>query len=306
MELRHLNAYVAVAKELHFTRAARRLFMSQSALSRLIHNLEAELGVMLLDRSTRHVTLTPAGNRFLHEARLALAQVDAAVRAAQNPGTSGTAALRVGYCDATELALVDALQCFHKRHPEVELSLHELDRNDLFGARPSEAWDLALCRERVNASHTTSEHVRDERLSLWLPDAHPLAGRPSLTLSDLRGDTLLIMPKGLLVDVRTALPPSLQRRSDAGPVQDVPTFAAAVVLVSAGLGVTVVPRSMSATLGVPGVVCRPLTGQDMHLPVFALRRRDKRCERVMALMRALCEAPSEPEGTDTATNVVSA
>lgn len=218
MELRHLNAYVTVAEDLHFTRAARRLFMSQSAMSRLIHNLEAELGVILLDRSTRHVALTPAGKRFLYEARLALAQVDAAVRAAQNPGTSRTAALRVGYCDATELALAGALQSFRTRHPEVELSLHELDRNDLFGARPSEAWDLALCRERVDASHTTSEHVRDERLSLWLPDTHPLAGRPSLTLGDLRGDTLLIMPKGLLVDVRgTASVAATSERCWSGP-----------------------------------------------------------------------------------------
>jgi DNA-binding transcriptional LysR family regulator len=289
LDLHHLNAYVAVAEELHFSRAARRLFMSQSALSRLVRGLEAELGVVLLDRSTRHVALTPAGSTFLREARVALGQVDAAMRAAQ-AAQDQVDTLRVAYCDATEVALADALQCFRMQRPAVALSLQELDRNELMGGWSPDIWDVALCRERVDGPHAISEHVGDEPLCVHLPKDHPLVVPTSLTLSQLSGTgSSLVLPAGLLPEVRAALP----RRSPGSRlpslVQDVPTFAAAAVLVSAGLGVGIGPRSMCVTLGLPGIVCRPLADVGMHVPVYAVRRRHDASAHVTGLIRALVQ-----------------
>lgn len=285
MDLHHLNAYVAVAEELHFSRAARRLYMSQSALSRLVRSLENELGVVLLDRSTRRVDLTPAGRTFLREVRLALGQVDVAVRAVQAADDVADT-LRVGYCDATEVALADALQAFRSQSPDVALSLYELDRGGLATGGALDLWDVALCRERHDGPHTISQHVRDEALCVHLPKDHPLVAGSSLTLDQLGDCATLILPIGLVPEIRAAL----SRGMSEGRVQDVPTFAAAAVLVSAGLGVSISPRSMCAVLGLPGIVCRPLAGEGMHVPVYAVCRRLAPSEQVTALMRALGQA----------------
>lgn len=287
MELHHLNAFVVVAEELHFSRAARRLFMSQSGLSRSIRTLEREMGVVLLERSTRHVALTPAGERFLREARLALGQVDIAVQAARDEGSTGPAVLRVGYSEATEVVLSDALRLFRAECPDVALTLRDLDRSGPTGADPSRDWDVALCWEPVDGPDTVSLHVRDEPLWVSLPAAHPLATREAITLGDLGEAEPLFLPTGLLRRVRDAMPARQAGDSIRAAVQDVPTFAAAAVLVSVGVGVTLAPWCGCATLGLLGTVFRPLEDPSLSVPLFAVRQCGNPSRQVTALMRAL-------------------
>ena len=97
MELRHLEAFVAVADELHFSRAADRLHMAQSPLSQRIRTLEAELGVRLFERTNRRVRLTPAGERILREARTTVRAAEATQRAAQRVRDGETGVLRLGF-----------------------------------------------------------------------------------------------------------------------------------------------------------------------------------------------------------------
>jgi DNA-binding transcriptional LysR family regulator len=126
-ELRHLRYFIAVAEELNFSRAARRLHMAQPPLSVAIKNLEGELGVSLLERSTREVRLTPAGEAFLERARHAVTEADAAVDAAKRAATGAFGTLRVGYNWGARFETLPVLgQAFNAERPDVELLCEEL------------------------------------------------------------------------------------------------------------------------------------------------------------------------------------
>ena len=127
MELRHLRSFLAVAEELHFGRAAARLYISQPPLSQQIRRLEDELGARLFHRTKRRVELTPAGKAFLTEARQTLAQAERAVRAAQRAERGELGELVVGYVtSATYGPLPDVIRTFRKRFPDVDLRLQNL------------------------------------------------------------------------------------------------------------------------------------------------------------------------------------
>src|SRR2546430_5817876 len=127
MELRHLRYFIAVAEELHFGRAALRLFIAQPPLSQQIMQLERELGFPLFTRTKRHVELTPAGRLFLDEAREILSGIEKAVGAARRAAQGQTGRLRIGFVGSAAYHLLpDVLRRFRDDFPDVELSLREL------------------------------------------------------------------------------------------------------------------------------------------------------------------------------------
>src|SRR5262249_7280953 len=126
MELHHLRHFVAVAEELHFGRAAARLGMAQPPLSQSIRRLETSLELQLLERSRRHVALTPAGKVLLDEARRILAQVELAERLARRAATVGMDRLRIGFTPLAIYGVVPrAVTAFRKRWPGVQVTLEE-------------------------------------------------------------------------------------------------------------------------------------------------------------------------------------
>jgi DNA-binding transcriptional LysR family regulator len=150
MELRQLRYFVTLAEELHFGRAAAREHMVQSALSQHLQRLERELGVLLLDRTTHHVELTPAGSAFLIEARQILAQVDRAALAAHRAASSAPG-LRVGVVDASYDSMPQILREVHQ-NPEpdfhqVEAGVPEQFRLDPLGVLVPEGHRLAASHE---------------------------------------------------------------------------------------------------------------------------------------------------------------
>ena len=193
---RHLPFFAAVAEEEHFHRAAARLNMTQSALSRRIQSLEAALGTPLFQRSQRSARLTPAGHAFHRDVQRILADIDFAVTHTQAVARGEMGALRLALnISALRSAIVsNTIRDFRARHPGVEVELRsqmteqqiaalkrdDIDAGFLYDVAIDEATDVALETVPISA----------EDFVLALPAAHPLATRDTLTIADLRHEPL--------------------------------------------------------------------------------------------------------------------
>jgi DNA-binding transcriptional LysR family regulator len=145
MELRHLRYFLAVGKALSFTRAAAQLLVAQPALSRQVQDLEDEIGVDLLRRSSRGVTLTAEGKLFLEEVREVLKRVDESVEKVRALARGEYGELRVGYAPVpTVEVLPPALAAFQKAVPRVKLSLHDLSSDELIAGLHNATLELAI------------------------------------------------------------------------------------------------------------------------------------------------------------------
>ncbi|WP_419998917.1 LysR family transcriptional regulator [Streptomyces boninensis] len=188
MELRTLRYFVAVAEELHFGRAARRLLISQPSLSQAIRTLERRLGVRLFDRDARRVSLTAAGEDVLARARATLASAEQVVAAADLHRTGAAGPLTIGFM-GNELALpqIDGLlRKFQAEYPDVEVRLQRFDYHE----QPAYLLDGrahigVLCLPVPEDGLTILPVLREGRLVLLAAD-HELAGREDLTFDDLR------------------------------------------------------------------------------------------------------------------------
>ena len=200
MELRHLRYFVAVAEELHFGRAARRLEMAQPPLSIQIQRLEKELGVKLLERTQRHVGLTAAGRVFLERARRVLEQAELAVHAAQRAGRGETGSLAVGFVgSATYGVLPEVLRLFRRRFPDVDLMLYEMGSTAQQRAVVEGRLHLGLIRTpRDNAGldeALAQQVVQREPLVVALPKGHALTRLETLPLIQLAAEPFILFPR---------------------------------------------------------------------------------------------------------------
>ncbi|WP_053715076.1 LysR family transcriptional regulator [Saccharothrix sp. NRRL B-16348] len=196
MELRALKYFVTVAEELHFGRAAERLRIVQPAVSQQISRLERELGVRLLDRTSRRVRVTPAGERVLAAAREALA---AAARVRVVAGEPA-AALRVGVASCVTPRLDRALARLRDRERPAEPELVDLPVTARLDAVRDGGLDLALVRGAVRSTALTVTRAWSEPLHAVLSREHPAAGKPAVSLHDLD-------PHGLRLPARDGDPP---------------------------------------------------------------------------------------------------
>jgi DNA-binding transcriptional LysR family regulator len=245
LDLRLVQYFVAVAEELHFGRAAARLQIAQPSLSHQIRRLEQQLGVTLLDRTSRRVELTPAGLILLSEGRRLLTAAQRVVRVTR---AAGSESLTVGfYGSAASTLLPDVLRTFARHHPSAEISLREL----LLG-RVDElvAGDVDVAFTRLLPGQVEVEV--DVKVVAWEPRVvalaaeHPLAASDSLTFAELHEESFITNPA-----VHSAAPPTRwlaeQRRhglpgrvaAEAASVHEV------LALVAAGRGVGLVPASVA-------------------------------------------------------------
>jgi DNA-binding transcriptional LysR family regulator len=191
-ELRHLRYFIAVAEELNFSRAARRLRMAQPPLSVAIRQLEQEIGASLFVRSSREVTLTEAGTALLAGARRTLVEADAAVAAAQRAASGELGNLRVGYNWSAGFDTLPALaQACKRHHPDVELLAEEMRPSRMPAALRSGTIDVALALYPEVVGELVYQPIRRERVVVLLASTHPLAGEPSLELDALADESLL-------------------------------------------------------------------------------------------------------------------
>lgn len=261
MELRHLRYFIAVAEELHFSRAAQRLHIAQPPLSQQIQHLEQELGVPLLIRTKRSVQLTPAGQVFLLEAKKVVAQVERAVEAAQQAHQGLRGRLEIGVVSAamTE-ALPTILQVFHIRFPLVEIKLHSQATVEQLQALHERQIDVGLLHPPLQDVSLKLEIIQREPLVVVLPAEHPLASQESILMEQLREEAFVLYPRAWNPGTFDQIA-SLCR--DAGFTmragQEAVGMQSITSLVAAGFGISIVPIS-TQLLRSAGVVYRSLQG----------------------------------------------
>ena len=270
VELRHLRYFVAVAEELSFGRAARRLRIAQQSLSQQIAALERLLGVRLFDRDTRGTRLTPAGTAFLPSARDILARVDVAVAAVRpGPGT-----LDLAFLESTaNYMLPPVVRAVRQRFPRVTLATHSVPIGTLVTGLGEGRYDVGFTRPPLVPSLATRVLVT-EPVCAVLPSGHPLADRAEVRLADLAGENWVLTP-------RASWPPWHDKYdrdfAAAGFTPRVVQRAAGVPtllgLVAAGVGVTRLARS-ARSLRQSGVVFVPLAGEQAETVVAWLPGRD--------------------------------
>jgi len=247
MELRQLDYLVAVIEEGSFTRAAARVHISQSGVSAQIRLLERELGQTLLDRSGRAVRPTAAGEAILPSVRAALAGVDGARRVADELAGLVRGRVTVGMVTACTVAvLFDALAQFHRRYPEIEISLREDSSDRLIDGVRTGMLDLALAgTSQELPSGVDSDVVSDEQLVAAVPADHALAKRRRITLDQLVDHPLITLPPG--AGVRSSLDNAC---SAAGLTARIGLEASAPDVVAGlaerGLGVAILTDTMAA------------------------------------------------------------
>ncbi|BBZ27590.1 LysR family transcriptional regulator [Mycolicibacterium madagascariense] len=195
MDLRLLRYFVAVAEERHVGRAASRLHMTQPPLSRAIRQLEEHLGVVLMERTLRGITLTAAGTTLYDGARAVLEQVDRLEH--QVLAAAGARHLVVGtLADAAERlgrVLVDE---FRRRHPEIGISIHEVDLGDPSAGLRSHLVDVAVTRTPFADNGISTHRLRTEAVGMVVRDDDPLAGRESVRVAELADRTWVRLPTG--------------------------------------------------------------------------------------------------------------
>jgi DNA-binding transcriptional LysR family regulator len=191
-ELRQLRAFVAAAEELNFTRAAERLHLGQQAVSKSVGQLERELGVALLERTTRDVRLTPAGTALLESAREALAAADAGFARARAVGHGLAGTARVGATPAIGPATREEVaQVLRNDAPELSVSFHEVRPDEVPQLLRDRTVDLVLARTSRDAPDVDSASLRPSPVELFVPAGHRLANAKTARLAELDGERLL-------------------------------------------------------------------------------------------------------------------
>src|SRR4051794_16067198 len=198
MDLRQLRYFVAVGEELHFSRAAARLNLAQSALSSQVRQLEREVGGPLLVRTTRRVELTPAGESLLHDAQEILAATDGALGRARALARGETGALVIGSLGpAPGGVLAPLLARFSARHPDVRVEVRAFDFTELVTGLRERHADLAFLYLPLDEPDLVWTPLLSERRGVVLPRFHRLATRDVLRPADLAGETFVMQPESV-------------------------------------------------------------------------------------------------------------
>lgn len=273
MDLRHLRCFLAVAEELHFARAAERLHIEQSPLSRAIKELEEDLGVQLFVRTTRSTQLTRAGRMFLeHVLRVfaSLQQARDSVKAAAN-GFHGQ--LRIALSDGIMPSCFSTLLALcRQEEPEVEIRLVEVPLSQQIKGLHADLYDIGFAQSDEVGDELTAEPVWHDPLLVAVPARHPLLAYKHVPLDEVLryplalGDTNTC--EGHARQVERVL-----RRSNQEPLiaERVASFDLMMTLVSAGFALGLAGASQIAANREPSVVARPLAGGSHKLTTYLLR-----------------------------------
>lgn len=260
MEVRHMRAFMAVADERNFTRAASRLNMAQSPLSQQVRTLEREIGVPLFTRTTRTVSLTYAGEVLYQRVADVLARADDAVEATRKAALGQLGRLSIGFTgSATHELLPPLVRAYADRYPEVTLDV----RSDLTTPVQVERLlngqlEVAILRPPVIASGLAVETIRREPVVVLLANRHPRTVDRDIDLADLRDEWFISLPVNPPATMYSLLLSACQAAGFVPKIrQTVSDSTALVALVAGDMGVALVPASMRH-FAISGATFRPL------------------------------------------------
>jgi DNA-binding transcriptional LysR family regulator len=266
IDFRHLRYFIAVAEELHFSRAAEKLQIAQPPLSYQIRQLEQTLGVQLFERNHHSVTLTNAGQVLLEEARIVLAQMEHALARTQDAQKGLAGGLEIGFIgrlSAIDLTIPDILQRYHQHFPAVKIQLREMYIQEQLQALQEQRIHIGfLASHQSLPEEVASMVIQRIPFAAVLAPQHPLASQPAVPLRSLLREPFIFCPRTVMAGLYDRViqicgfdPPVAQELDDLGMV---------LGLVAANLGVTLMPMPAIVRRD-QGVVYRPLADNDADI-----------------------------------------
>ncbi len=291
MDVRQLRYLVALADERNFTRAAAREHVAQPALSQQIRRLEDEVGVPLVERTTRHVEITHAGHVLVARARRILAELNAADAELQRIRGVESGHVVVGTMHTMgpiDVSLILAI--FHERHPAVELTVREQSSEELAEMLRDDVLDLAFLSvtERVESHGLGLHQLVSERLMVVLPPTHPLAGRRRVRMAELEAEEFISYRPGARLrelleaaGAHAGFEPRIKLESNESE--------RIRRLVARGMGVAILPRSDALASGAQvavAAVTEPALSRDITLAWRQDRRHPPAVTEFLALARS--------------------
>ena len=297
MDFRLLRYFVAVAEELHLARAAARLGIAQSPLSRAMRDLESQLGVQLFDRGTRRTRLTWAGQVFLGECRRVQAAVEQAVRSAKAAAQGYQAHLRIGFCDSlAQPRIATLLARSREDDPELEIRVFDLPFAQQLNVLRNDLLDIGFALSNAVHDGLVAEPVWTDPLSVILPARHPLLAYVQVPLVEALKFPLVLCHAESGSGCRNQIQAVLQ---DAGPplrvVDEVTSLGLLLTLVGAGYGIGFAIASHVQTLQRPDISIRPLAGTPPMLSTYLLRRQGEPSEPMKRFMERVMAMTARSE-----------
>ena len=290
MELRHLKYFVAVAEELNFARAARRVHIAQPSLSKQIKQLELELGFPLFYRTKKKVELLEAGYVLLDEAQRLLRQADKAIQSTQRAHAGQSGILTIGFSSsAVPEVLPRILRKYHALYPRVVVDVLETITIKHAESLLESTMSVALIRSPTFLSREQFcfETIQRERFVVALPDSHPAANQESIRIKTLANEPLIVPPRQPGWGYADSIFQIFRDNGIVPQVEEEASGALAVItLVAGGFGVALVPASLS-NLRLPGVTYRPIKGQCRTSDLTLVWRRDGRVSTVRGFLEVV-------------------
>ena len=282
MNLNQLKYFVAVAEHRSFTKAANQYYLSQTAITQQVRALEDTLGVRLLDRGSRPVSLTPAGRVFFKESKAILLRMETAVSRAKDASTGLVGALRIGYTKGYERsALSDRLRTFHRDHPNILLTCRRCDADTLAAGLLNQEFDVIFTWDSTNLRQNSAVETRlveRARLVAALYGGHPFSQRTALRREDLKNETILYMtPSSAGDSFGDAYFMQLYQKAGYQPniLLDSNDAESILMMVAAEEGVSILPAYCTAKLtNADNLVFLPLLGDEEVEEILAVWRRD--------------------------------
>lgn len=273
MELRHLRCFVILAEELHFGRAAKRLHMEQSPLSRAIKELEQHYTVRLFERNTRATRLTPAGKRLLEHAYRVLNAVKQAEQTMQFWPRDYSGQLRIALSDYTTPSRLPAMLALCREHePEIEIRLFQVSQEQLIQGLHNDLYDAGFALSDETEAGLIAQKVWSDPLMVVLHQRHPLLAHKHIPLNKLL-EYFLVLPDPETCKGYAGQVDSILQHAGKKPMiaERVTTFDLMLALASSGLTVGVAPAPKVTANREHDVVMRPLADRKAVLTTYLLR-----------------------------------